>query len=470
VTPGQAAPAPAPVTASGEVKRLRDQLAQLEKSLIDLRTKYTEEHPRVALVKERIAEIQRDLGNAVKDSTVITVSPGAVPPAERVNFGQQVVALETSLHAMSAQEDAARSQVNSLRRNLSGLSRNESTYTRLTAEVENHRNLYGMLSTKLAAARIREQGEMKVVKVIDPPGAAVSTTSQKRIRFLAAALLVAMAVGGGVPVAAEALNKRVESEEDVHATCDLPVLAVIPRMSSPRPVFQAAHDPLMVGGDDAFVFSEAFRTLRVQLQLASRADNVRSVLVTSAYPGEGKSTVVVNLGRAFSEGGVKVVVADTDFLRPTLHHTMKLPATSNLEEALELRRPITDALVQAQDGMWVAAPQKPMKASAQGSLATQRLKTMVEDMGTVGDFVICDSAPVLIAPDSLFLATAVDAVFLVVKVGETTCRDLARAKTALDGVGARVLGVVMNQMPAAALRRHYRRYYAGYYRTSGATK
>ena len=469
-TTAAATPAPVSSMPSGEVKRLRDQLAQLEKAIIDLRTKYTEEHPRVTLVKERIADIQRDLANAVKETTNVTPAPGAVPPAERVNFAQQVLALETSLHALTAQEEGTRSQVNSLRQSLSGLSRSEMAYSRLSREADNNRSLHALLSDKLAAVRIREQGEMKVVKVIDPPGASVSATNQKRLRFLAMACLLALALGGGVPLAAELLNRRVEGEEDVASAAGLPVLTIVPRMPAPRPVFRSANDMLPSANlDDHFVFSEAFRTLRVGLQLASRSDNVRSVLVTSAYPGEGKSTVVMNLGRAFTEGGVKVVVADTDFLRPTLHHTMKIPATGGLEEALEARRPITETLVQLQDGMWVAAPVKPMGASAKGSLATRRLKTVVEDMSTMGEFVLCDSAPVLIAPDSLFLATAVDAVVIVVKAGETTCRDLARTKATLEGVGARILGVVINQMPPLSLRRHYRRYYGGYYRAGASS-
>src|SRR5262249_31759541 len=159
--------------------------------------------------------------------------------------------------------------------------------------------------------------------------------------------------------------------------------AVIPRMAAPRPVFRAAPD--MLGDDrldDTFVFSEAFRSLRVALQLAGRASNVRSVLIASAYPGEGKSTVVVNLGRAFTEAGFKAVIPATAFLRPPPPHPMKPPATSGLEEALEAKKPIAETLTQTQEGMWVAAPRKPMQANAQGSLATQRLQTLVHDMTT----------------------------------------------------------------------------------------
>ncbi|MBI3857533.1 MAG: hypothetical protein HY293_17775 [Planctomycetes bacterium] len=182
-----------------DVLRLRSQLAQLEGAVLDLRTKYTEEHPRIALIKDRIAEVQRQLGDAVKGTTPVTPDPGAVPPAERFNFAEQVIALETAFHSLDAQEEALRKQVETLRQSLSGLSRSESEYSRLVREAESNRNLHTLLSDKLTAARILEQGEMKVVKVIDPPGPPSPALNQKRLKYLALALLLAGVLGGGLP-------------------------------------------------------------------------------------------------------------------------------------------------------------------------------------------------------------------------------------------------------------------------------
>ena len=81
---------------------------------------------------------------------------------------------------------------------------------------------------------------------------------------------------------------------------------------------------------------------------------------------------------------------------------------------------------------------------------------------TRADFVICDSSPVLLVPDNLLLAGAVDGVILVAKASSTGFRDLARAKTLLEGAGARILGVVLNQVPAQSLKNYYRRYYESY--------
>src|SRR2546426_8284275 len=106
-----------------------------------------------------------------------------------------------------------------MRRNLQGLSRSELDYTRLTREAESSRTLYTMLADKLTAARIREQGEMKVVKVIDPPSFPTPLPNQKRLAFLALALALAVAAGAGIPGVLEWFHRRVETEEIGRASC-----------------------------------------------------------------------------------------------------------------------------------------------------------------------------------------------------------------------------------------------------------
>ena len=468
--PAAAGPAAPPVPAAPtapapEVRRLREQLAQLETALLDLRMRYTDEHPRIRLVQERIIEVQRLLASAVKETTPVVASRLAVPPAERVNFAEAVIALETSAHALAAQEEALRRQVDTLRQGLTGLSRKELEYSRMSREVDSNRNLFALISDRLTAARIREQGEMKVVKVIDPPGMATATTSEKRLKLLALALVLAMGVGTVVPVGMELLNRKIENESDVTDVTGLPVLATVPRVRAGLPLFAVQTERSRVGElNEAFMFTEAFRTLRVAVQLAARAENIRSVLITSGFPSEGKSTVVLNLGFAFSEAGTPVVVADTDFLRPSLYKNLDVQSPAGFGDLLAARRPVEDSLVPATDTMWVAASTEAMSPSARGSLATGRLKEVLNDLSTRGELVLCDSAPVLVVPESLFLASGVDAVILVAKAGTTRRRDLAEAKATLDGVGAKILGVVINEMPPNSLRKHYEHYYAKYYR------
>ena len=448
-------PAPAP---PAEIQRLRAQLTQLELALLDLRTKFTDRHPRVAVVKERITEVQRELGETVKKTTPVTPTPSAVPRAERIDFAEQVLALETALHTLLSQEDALHQQATGLQSALNKLSRGELEYSRLVRDAETNRSLHALLTEKFQAARIREQGEMKAVKVIDPAGPPVPLAAPRRLTFLLAAVGVAMVAGVGMPAAIEWLNKRVETEEDVEAE-HLPVLALLPRLRSRRPIFLTLIEERRVKRlSDDFIFTEALRNLRVTVQLAMLGQRFRSLLITSPWAAEGKSTLVVNLGLAFEEAGSRVILVDADFLRPALHKRLKIPPSDGLAQALHTDGGIQPPLVAVVDRMWIAPGGRPFKPQTRGMLATNRLKQFVNDIGQQAELVICDCSPVLLVPDNLFLAAAVDAVIIVTKAGSTSCRDLERTKALLEGVRARVLGVVINELPASILRRQYNHY------------
>ena len=450
---------------SPEVERLRTQLTQLESSLLDLRTKYTEEHPRIRVVKGRIDELMQLLGGALKDSVVVSAAPTAVPPAERINFGEQLLALEATYHSMAAREEALRRQAETLRQSLKGLSGGEAEYARLSREVDSQRSLHALLSDKLTAARIREQGEMKVVKVIDPASHPVGVGNQKRMFALTVALGVALCLGAGVPAAAEWFNRTIENEDDVQAATGLPVLAVIPRVRIGQAVFSSTLSESGPEPSEQLMFTEAFRTLRVAIELGTRGEPLRSLLVTSAFAEEGKSTVVVNLGFALNETGRRVVLADTDFLRPTLHRVTKIKSSKGLVETLESEQPLEPALVPVNnEGLWLAQRGESLQPRSRGMLGGSRLRELIGEMTNRADFVICDSSPVLLIPDNLLLAGAVDGVVLVARASSTGFRDLQQSKAALEAAGARVLGVVLNQVPAASLRNYYRRYYDSYVR------
>jgi len=464
--PPTAGPAPTPPPATPpEVRRLRDHLAQLESALLDLRMRYTEEHPRVVLIKDRIAEVQRQLGAAVKETTPATPAPGAVPPAERVNFTEQVLALETSLHTLSAQEEALRRQAETLQAALSGLSRSEAEYARLTREVESQRALHAMLSDKLTAARIREQGEMRVVKVIDPPGPPTPAASQKRLKLMAVALLVGLAAGAAVTGGVELLQRRVEGEDDVATATGLPVLALVPAVRSRRPRYVPAMPLRRKKPDDNTLFSDCFRGLRVAIQLTQRSAGFRSLMVTSPNSQEGKSTVVVALGLALAEAGKRVLLADTDLQRPSLHELLQASAAPETGIVDLLQGAGADeALVPVSERVWLAARGKAPTPEVRGALATARLRDLVRTLDARAELVIYDASPVLLVPDSLFLAAAVDAVLLVARAGRTTWQDLERARALLETSGARVIGVVINEMPLAVLHARYARYYRTYAR------
>jgi polysaccharide biosynthesis transport protein len=465
--PAPAAPEPRRAAAAApatppRIQMLRAKLATFERQLLEYETVYTEQHPRVTLVRSQIEDVKKELGEAVRDIPQIASASTAsnVPAQDRAAFAETVAALETSAVALSAQEEALRQQSASLRASLSGLSRDEMEYARLSTEMESNRRLVSLLNEKLSAARIREQGEMKVVKVIDPPNFPVPGSNQKRLKFLAVALIAGLVVGIGLPTAVEYFNRPVESEEDIRHITGLNVLATVPRVQSRRPTFMVGGGP---GADDAkqedyFLFAEAFRRLRVEIQLLGREQPLRRILVTSSLPGEGKSTVVVNLGLAFGEVGKQVILADADFHRPTLHRTLKTPNLKGFSDLLAGVGEVSESMSPVAEGVWLSPRGGSSTALTRTGLGSERLARVLDQMSGEAEYIILDSSPILLIPDNLYMAAAVDGVILVVHSGTTRPRDLLRTKELFEKAGTPIIGVVLNQVPLKRMTQYYSYY------------
>ena len=455
--------APAPPTVNPiYVPRLRAKLSSLEAQMVEARSRYSESHPRVKTLAEQIAAVQQELGDAVKDSTAASPTVGAIPSEDRNAFAEMVAALETSVVSLTAQENALKEQIATVRRDLSGLSKDELEYRRLASEVETNRKLSTLLSDKLGAARIREQGEMNVVKVIDPPGFPTTAPNARRMQFLGLALALALIIGLGAPATAEYFNRPIMGEADVKHLTGLPVLSAIPQVQSQKVMFNSTDNGQAGPHEDYHLFVDAFRRLRVELQMIGDSAPLRRILVASALPFEGKSTVVFNLGLAFGEVGKRVLIADADFHRPTLHRIANASPRKGFTDLLAGTSKLVDTITPITENVQLAPRGSALTAPARSGLGTERLTKILNDMSDGPDYVVMDSSPILLIPDNLYMAAAADGIVLVVAVGQTRPRDLLRAKTLLERAGTPIVGVVLNRTPVKHLNSYYKQYSAYY--------
>lgn len=457
----KAAPAASPVNAAN-AGRLRSKLASLEAQMVEAKTRYSDDHPRVRSLAQQIADLQRDLGDAVRDATASNPGTTAIPVDDRNAFSEMVAALDTSVVSLTAQENAVKDQLAGLRRDLSGLSKDELEYRRLASEVETNRKLSTLLSDKLGAARIREQGEMNVVKVIDPPSFPTTAPNQRRVQFVGLALALALMIGIGAPATAEYFNRPIMGETDIKHLTGLPVLAAVPQVDSQRVVFSSGGDAQHGQQEDYHLFVDAFRRLRVELQMIGDDNPLRRILIASALPFEGKSTVVFNLALAFGEVGKRVIIADADFHRPTLHRIANATPRKGFTDLLAGTSKLVDTITPITENVQLAPRGGALTAPARTGLGTQRLTKILGDMSDEADYVLMDSSPILLIPDNLYMAAASDGIVLVVAVGQTRPRDLLKTKALLDRAGTPVLGVVLNRTPVNQLNSYYKQYSAYY--------
>ena len=202
--------------------------------------------------------------------------------------------------------------------------------------------------------------------------------------------------------------------------------------------------------------SEAYRTLRTNLEFSSLDEPVRTLVVTSPGAEEGKSTVLANLAVTLAQGGKQVILLDCDLRRPTQHTLFGLDNTTGLTTMMLAKDAHSDPPLRQTpvDGLRVlpAGPTPPNPAELLGS---RRMKEAVAALLAQADVLLFDAPPVLAVTDALVLAVQTDGVLLVVKAGGTRREHIQQAKERLERVNARIVGAVLNNAPTDAMLQEY---------------
>ncbi|UCC76842.1 MAG: CpsD/CapB family tyrosine-protein kinase [Anaerolineales bacterium] len=203
--------------------------------------------------------------------------------------------------------------------------------------------------------------------------------------------------------------------------------------------------------------SEAYRTLRTNLQFVSLDKPLQTLMVTSPGPEEGKSTLLANLAVAMAQGEKKVILADCDLRRPSLHKLFGLMqktglTTMMLEDAAMSDPPLQNTAV---PGLQLLAS-GPLPPSPPDLLGSRRMDRVLDTLKERGDIVLIDAPPVVGVSDAAILATKVDGVLLVVSAGQTKRESVQRSKVMLEKVNANLIGAALTNVPLdASLERYY---------------
>ena len=203
--------------------------------------------------------------------------------------------------------------------------------------------------------------------------------------------------------------------------------------------------------------SEAYRILRTNLEFSSLDKPIRTMVVTSAGPDEGKSTTLANLAVTIAQGGKKVILADCDLRRPRQHEIFGLDNDAGLttmvvdDEALE-NPPLQETGV---PNLWLL-PSGPLPPNPSELLGSRRMEEIIAVLTQRADMVLFDAPPVIAVIDAVVLGSKVDGVLLVINAGGTKRDHAQRAKAQLEKVNVRVIGAVLNNVPFdTSLHRYY---------------
>ncbi len=191
--------------------------------------------------------------------------------------------------------------------------------------------------------------------------------------------------------------------------------------------------------------SEAYRTLRTNLQFASLDKPLRTLMITSAGPDDGKSTVLANLAVAMAQAEKTVIAVDCDLRKPALHTLFGLDRAQGLTTMVLDTDAVTSPPLQQTSvpGLQLLAAGGPVPPSPSDLFTSRRMESILGTLKERAEIVLLDAPPVLVVSDALILASKVDAVLLVICAGQTRREDVQAAKLRLERVNANLLGAVL---------------------------
>jgi len=280
--------------------------------------------------------------------------------------------------------------------------------------------------------------------------------------MLAAAIGALLAIGGAFLI--EYIDDTVKSPDDIAESLKLSVLGVIARITG-----RDLAEKLVAARHPRSSHAEAYRLLRTNIQVADVDHPVKTVLVTSPNPLEGKSVTAANLAVVMAQAGLRTVLVDADMRRPTQHRLFRLTNDLGLTNGLVQTDPALDGYVRTTDvenlRVLTTGQLPPNPAELLGSKRMQKLVAALKDQA---DMIIFDTPPCLPLADAAILARQVDGVVLVADAGKTRRDAVTKAKEAMERAGGRILGVVLNRVSPRSSG--YYHYYYYYYSQDGERK
>jgi polysaccharide biosynthesis transport protein len=354
---------------------------------------------------------------------------------------------------------------------------------RLTSRVQSLTSSSDDVRRDYQKARMAEEveaGDLDIVDLAGTPYAPIWATAPLKLGL---GLLLGLLLGIGGAFLLEALNTSIRKPEDLEGALHVPGLAVIPRLtsgSSPTPrrgllrpgkraELESKRANASALGTVTQPFSigvEAFRMLRTSLVWCEQGDNMKTLVITSAAPGEGKTLTSANLSVTFAYDGLRVLLVDCDVRRPRLHGLFQVPRSPGLMELLtpsyngndlsqsltfnpsagrtDSGRPVTDVIRPTNVRGLSLLTCGALPTNPSGLLSGVRMRVLLQELAKSFDLVILDTPPVLATADAGILGSLADGVLLVVRAGQTDRVAAKRAHQQLVNVGARVVGTVLN--------------------------
>lgn len=435
--------------ADAKTRELMAELGKLRVESAELSIRFGPENPRVAEVRSKMKSLEDQINEA----------RGTLSDKLKADY-ERAIRDERSIKSAL---DRAKSEA--VQQNQAAIQ-----FSILKQDVDTAKSLYTDFLQKTKQADLELAEQPNNLRVIEPAETPTSPVGPMRFRTILIGLMVSLIAGMGLAFFLEYLDNTVKSVEDIGRIAQLPTLAVIPSIStiSQRAALQGRRKTehvarittgidqagqaetnkltKMVTLDQLSSVVEAYRMLRTSVLLSAAGNPPKTILFTSGQPGEGKTTTAINTAISLSQLGCSVLLIDADLRRPTVHRVFKMNQTQGLSTWLS-RQVEIDSLIHK---LWVPnlsiLPCGPIPPNPAELISSERMKEALRLLSQKYDHILIDSPPLTNVTDPVILSTMVDGVILVVQAGRSTRDIVRRARHELSSVGAKIFGVVLNNL------------------------
>ncbi|MGE0883035.1 MAG: GumC family protein [Blastocatellales bacterium] len=437
------------------VQELNKKITELRQQRERLLVEFTPEWPEVKKVEQQLQRLEGEL-RASHQRILATIE----------NLYRSSLSKEDSLRKAFAEQRAET------------LQQNEGAIMAkmLQKEIDTNNQMLTNLLESQQGVEISAAGLLKsTVRITRAAPLPREPVSPKRTQNILLSALLALIGGIGLVLFLDYINNKVESVEDIDRYLRLPALGVIPMLQGGGKAKRLMTGkggkelvPAGAGGNGTVILTEveanssiaeSYRQLRTALLLSSAGHAPRTLLITSSQPAEGKTTTSVNTAISLAQTGASVLIVDADLRRPRVHKIFGLKNNAGLSNYLAGEGELASLIQVAVPNLYVL-PVGPLPPNPAELLGSPKMKNVVDMLSANFDYVVIDSPPVSSFADSLILSALVEGVIIVVKGGVTPREMAQRTKAHLQSVGAKILGVVINQIK---LQPHDYYYYSTYY-------
>ncbi len=466
---------------------LRTEIAQTEANLVRNASTYGDDHEAVLSLRRKLARLRSDL--EVQTNQLIASGTSVADPLKyRQALIDTSLFLEARLANFQSQAEEYRKIVNQYNRELNTLPAKSVQFAQLERNRSVLAETYRLMRQKFEEARITEASQLGKIRVIDPAVSPINRTSPNVKINLAIGLILGLGLGSLAAFLIEKTDNSIKGVSEIERK-GVTVLGIIPDLSKTaakrnknnnektkktpagqKGTITVSSDikrRIITKEDPRSPIAEAYRSLRTSITYASVDKPIKTIIVTSPGPGEGKTTTITNLAITFANIGKRTLLVDADLRRPVIHKIFNLNNEPGVTHYLTgFPRDIRPLIKQTEikNLQVITAGATPPDPSV--LLSSKRMSEFIKSLEIGWDIILFDAPPAVAVTDASLFAKDIDQFIIVVKSGQTDKLAFDRTLQMLESVNAPIAGAIMNAVSPKTSYESYH-YYNEYYHYYG---